>query len=397
MQSRRRRGLPVACLTWLAFATGTSNEGWAQQAGVPAIRRPASQNIGDRATAQANLIAADGERSRALADAKKKYAEAASLALANRSTAIDVQYKAVETYWEKKDLWRKEQWKQIEHSLEMQRTSMLKERALLATTWERAFSNPDAYRNAVRKGTFLNTMMNHLDGASGLSSSDSMLPSVVASLQTLDEKSLSALTLYVPSPGGHESVSLTSPLPTLFNRVPFLLRDPQFRTQRDAFLKATETLFAGGVDEDEAFDQERRCMDAMSRLTTSIYSVYPPDGRRKLSFKENTRLVDAERFLQEADHTIRRFAERHDSIDVGRNVYVKQYAPEQRNVATVCRFMLQNGVKFGPAAPGTEFIYDRLFIEMRKLSESLSVRPDEEWTMAALVDFDIDEFVIDEP
>ncbi|EMI19494.1 secreted protein [Rhodopirellula maiorica SM1] len=361
------------------------------------IRNSSSDTISNRINAQANLMKAEGERNRSLAEARLLFAESEIKLVEAASKKVDLKLKVMQNYWNMQEEYDVRKWNKLAADIENRRKPMVEQRSRVASLFDRAFSDPANSRYAVRNGNLFNFLLDQINAQqNGFLSGGDLSPGISANLPLLDDQTLDAIQVQTPSSGGSIAVSLTSPLPQLFTTWPFLFRDPDFTAERDAMTELAEQMLSRKLTPELQFAASEKFTSAFEAISSKFYHRYPPNKRKGLSLAQWRRINDAEAFLRRVNQTVMQAADA-DVNAIQRTAYTDAYPPEHRNIATLSKFMLQNGIEFGKAKPGTEFVYEQMIPQFRELLARLEINPNEEWIADAVVNMDLAKEVRDEP
>ncbi|WP_442509871.1 hypothetical protein SH528x_001471 [Novipirellula sp. SH528] len=361
------------------------------------IRSNSSDTISNRVNAQANLMKADGERTRSLAEARLLFAKSEIKLVEAASKKVDLKLKVMQNYWNMQEEYDVRKWNKLAADIENRRKPMVEQRARVASLFDRAFSDPANSRYAVRNGNLFNFLLDQINAQqNGFLSGGDLSPGISANLPLLSDETLEALQVQTPASGGAIAISLTSPLPDLFKTWPFLFRDSEFSVERDKMTELAEQMLSRELTPEQQFLISEKFTSAFEAISSKFYHRYPPNKRKGLSLAEWRRINDAEAFLRRVNQTVMQAADT-DVNAIQRRAYTEAYPPEQRNIATLSKFMLQNGIEFGKAKPGTEFVYEQIAPQFRELLALLEISPDEEWIADAIVNMDLAKEVRDEP
>ncbi|GAA5506991.1 hypothetical protein [Novipirellula caenicola] len=361
------------------------------------IRNNSSDTISNRVNAQANLLKADAERTRSLAEARLLFAKSEIKLVEAASKKVDLKLKVMQNYWNMQEEYDVRKWNKLAADIENRRKPMVEQRARMASLLDRAFSDPANSKYAVRTGNLFNFLLDQINAQqSGFLSGGDMSPGISANLALLDDQTLEAIQVQTSSSGGPIAVSLTSPLPQLFTTWPFLFRNSEFAAERDAMTELGEQMLSRELTPEQQFEVSEKFTSAFESISSKFYHRYPPNQRKGLSLAQWRRINDAETFLRRVNQTVTQAADT-DVNAIQRQAYTDAYPPEHRNIATLSKFMLQNGIEFGKAKPGTEFVYDQLAPQFRELLARLEINPNEEWITDAMVNMDLAKQVRDEP
>lgn len=360
------------------------------------VRRSVSDVLGNRVRAQAELIEAQGKRELNYALAREAHAKAAAEMVKALSAQKDLEMKDFNQYWEKRRRHNLEMWNSLEQRIENSRKPMVLENARKVAVWERTIEGDlDRARPSIRSGELLNRMARQIDSATGLSSSYQVGESLAKKLAVIDDDALSRLTLTVSSINGPVSVSLSSVLPPIFGRWPYLFRDPTLRVHCDRINRLAGLLISEETSNSQRYEIEQRLLEALKQASNDFYTRFPPEPRQARSLIAHRRFEAAERYLAELERTIASLAETPTGGSSGRPSYYQEYDHDKRNAATLIQYMMRYGLEFGKASSGAEFVYDRLFLQFRDLARELNAAPGREKITKPIINLDLDELVKD--
>ena len=106
------------------------------------IRSNSSDTISNRVNAQANLMKADGERTRSLAEARLLFAKSEIKLVEAASKKVDLKLKVMQNYWNMQEEYDVRKWNKLAADIENRRKPMVEQRARVASLFDRAFSDP---------------------------------------------------------------------------------------------------------------------------------------------------------------------------------------------------------------------------------------------------------------
>ncbi|QEG39263.1 hypothetical protein [Roseimaritima ulvae] len=367
------------------------------------IRRSPTAAIRDSVQQQTRMLSADAQRRKDLEDTRAHYTDfwgigrsAPFLKQNFESRQIDLDLKKMRAYWQKKQERNVALWQQLENKIENNRKPELERRARALAVWERAFADPRSRAIAVQNGSLFNFFLRQIDVHSGLSSSGELPPQLTADLPTFDDSMINGIRIEIRAAGGPIAVSLTNPLPDVLSTYPYLLLDPAFKSQRERVVELAKVVMGPHADAEAQYLAAEAYSEAFQELSETFYRRYPPSARKSVSRTQWYRLNDVDNYLASLDQTVSNAA--NGGVGgVRRPIYTDIYPPDERNLATLCQFMLRNGIRFAKPAPQTEFVYDRLFPQFRNFMMQLEVAPDQQWMESALINVDLDGAVRDEP
>ncbi|WP_436717622.1 hypothetical protein U8335_12865 [Roseiconus lacunae] len=367
------------------------------QAQRPVIRRGAvGEMLSSRIRAQATLMDAQSRREANYAIAQKAYAEAAQEMTEALSSGIDLELKAFNAYWEKKRINNLQSWNSLEERIENARKPMVLEKARDVAVWERTIEGKlQRARPSIRSGTLLNRLVQQIDQASGLSSTYSVADSVSANLAKIDEPSLKSLKLVVSSISGPVSVSLSSSLPPIFQQWPYLFRDAAIRSHCYKINETAAGLLSPDVSNLQRYEIEQQLNRQLQEASNAFYQRFPIRPKKTRTMIESQRFHAAEQYLAELERTIASLAEQ-SGVGGGRPSFFAEYASDDRNAATLVQYMARYGVEFDKAPAGAEFVYDRLFLQLRDLANQINAAPQQDEITDPIINLDLDEMIKDE-
>ncbi len=370
----------IVCL-WSGIANGQDVK----------IRSSAADSLSSRVQAQAALLEAQAEREKHFAEARKSHAEASSAIAKAISDGADLEMKVFRNYWQKRREVSSEKWDRLERRIEGARKYTVTENARNVAVWERTIEGPlEKMRPGIRSGSHLTRIAQQIDAATGLSSSTSVSASISADLAVLDERTLGALKLSVASINGPVDVSLLRPLPAIMSRWPHLFLDEELRIHAYEVNRVAQHMFDPKLSRLQKFELEKEVLHVLEDATNAFYRKYPLNTRGSLSIIESRRVHAADEFLAELGRTLANVAESDNSSEYARPCYVDQYAPEERNAATLIQYMATYGLTFRPAQASTEYIYDRLFLQFRDLARQLDAAPSRDSITEPIINLDFD-------
>ncbi len=388
--------LGVSIFTWTLLLPSAAQE-------APVLRKSPANAIQGNVKKQSEAISVDAQRRLDLERTSVEYSQvlkegefAPFLSLNMESQKVDLDLKKMRGYFQKKQEANDERWKELERKIENARQPELERRARVLAKWDRAMNDTKSRVYSTRNGTLFNFFLDQIEVHAGFSSSGDLSPGLVSGLKRLDDNVLRGLKFEVTAPGGAIEVSMTNPLPSVLRTSPYLLLDPQFKDQRERVTTLAAQVLGSHASAEDKYSLSEDYIQAFEALTTSFYLKYPDSARKKISMTQWHRLDAVDAYFRKLDQTVSRAAE--GAVDGAvRPVYTDIYAPEQRNLATLCQFLIQNGIRFAKPTTDGEFIYDQLFPQFRELMVRLDVEPDQAWMEDSLINLDLEKEVRNEP
>jgi hypothetical protein len=304
--------------------------------------------LGDAITAQARYVAATGYYVQSVAIARKIHAEAAAI-------EIDNTVKSVEAYWKRKEIWNEEFHKQHPTHTEWQ--------AKFDEIYKRRIK--EQYQDLVKADVteHLNWMLRELSGPIlAVQYSSKNWASDPASMNTkLGKRDLDLL--WVTDGGKGSKLIFNLGDPKLLDKPwPLALRGDEFKELREEFEAARDAVVNATQDGKTQADNEgsRRLIKATSDLLAGLDEVYTHERRADVTVF--LQYSDAQRFLRTMLGEVIRALNSSD-----RSLFDPQSRFKGESVADLVTYMYRNGLTFSKPRPGSEGVYDRLFMDMRRL------------------------------
>ena len=339
---------------------------------VPAYRYPARiywshydpySAVTSRIYAQAELIRAQGVAAVSYAEARNLHAEAYSKELDNWKKELRI-------YWERKTLAKQKQL-ELENVRQIARMEYLNDQKWKnSRLWDRLKNHPELSGPNIRNGGALNFLMSRL-AVTSLPyefdpQSSRFAPAALEQLQ-LD----STLLKNVQLRQGPLTFNASERMDGTITLWPYILRWPEFEDSRSAFERARVNVVQ------EAENLGMAPVEAIEQLEVSLMKLskqfHASEKVTEWVKQENryTHFCTADRFLQNLDREI---LELQKSGDIRPLSGERRYDPrtDGSNLLSLLCFMNRNGVEFAPAAPGGEFAYHGLFVQMRGLYLTLA-------------------------